>query len=50
LHILDNIEDWGERIRELMSLINEKNLETEVIISEDKKVKLRELLPFTWDA
>lgn len=36
------------RCRELMNQIDAKNLETEVIISDDKKVKLRELLPFAW--
>jgi cytidine deaminase len=38
------------RCRELMSLLDEKNFETDVIISEEKKVKLRELLPFAWEA
>jgi cytidine deaminase len=38
------------RCRELMNLIDKKNFETDVIISEDRKVKLRELLPFTWNA
>ena len=33
------------RCRELINLIDAKNQETEVIISEDKKVKLKELLP-----
>lgn len=38
------------RCRELMSLIDKKNFETDVIILDNKKVKLRELLPFAWDA
>lgn len=37
------------RCRELMNQIDAKNLETDVIISKDKKVKLRELLPFAWE-
>ena len=37
------------RCRELMNILDAKNMDTEVIISEDKKVKLRELLPFAWD-
>ena len=36
------------RCRELLRLIDEKNFETDVIISEDKKVKLKELLPFAY--
>jgi cytidine deaminase len=36
------------RCRELISLIDEKNSETDIIISENKKVKLLELLPFPW--
>lgn len=37
------------RCRELIMQINKDNLENcEVIISEDKKVKLKELLPETW--
>ena len=35
------------RCRELMSLIDKRNLETEVIISDNKKIKLEKLLPFT---
>jgi cytidine deaminase len=38
------------RCREFMSQISERNLEAEVIIAEDRKVKLRELLPYPWDA
>ena len=37
------------RCRELMHLVNDKNLEnTYVIISEKEKVKLKELLPHNW--
>ncbi len=37
------------RCRELMHLVNDKNLEnTFVIISEKEKVKLKELLPHDW--
>jgi len=38
------------RCREFMRQIHEENSETEVIIDKDKSVKLRELLPFSWDA
>ncbi len=34
------------RCREFLNLIDEKNLATEVIIEQDKKVALRELLPY----
>jgi cytidine deaminase len=34
------------RCRELMNLLDAKNMETEVIISDDKKVKLKDLLPY----
>jgi cytidine deaminase len=37
------------RCRELMSLIDKKNLSTMVIISHNKKVPLRQLLPHTWN-
>jgi len=37
------------RCRELLNIIDKKNLETDVIISDNKKVKLRELLPFAWE-
>jgi cytidine deaminase len=33
------------RCRELMSLIDIRNLETDIIISENKKTKLKKLLP-----
>ena len=37
------------RCREVMALIDKKNLEnTEVIISDNEKVKLRELIPHDW--
>jgi cytidine deaminase len=38
------------RCREFMRQIHEENSETEVIIGKNKSVKLRELLPFSWDA
>lgn len=38
------------RCREFMHQIHEDNLETEVIIEKNKSVKLKNLLPFTWDA
>ena len=37
------------RCRELMNILDVKNMDTEIIISDDKKVKLRELLPFAWE-
>lgn len=37
------------RCREFIYQINKENLDTEVIISKDKSVKLRELLPYPWD-
>ena len=36
------------RCRELMNILDARNKETEVIISDEKKIKLRELLPFPW--
>jgi len=36
------------RCRETMYQINKKNLDCWVILSNTKKVKLHELLPFTW--
>jgi cytidine deaminase len=36
------------RCRELINLLDSRNLETDIIISEDKKVKLKDLLPFPW--
>jgi cytidine deaminase len=38
------------RCREFMHQIHEKNLEVEVIIRKNKSVRLKELLPFPWDA
>jgi len=38
------------RCREFMSQIHEENPEAEVIIGKNKSVKLKELLPFSWDA
>lgn len=38
------------RCREFMYQIDNSNLETSVIISNDKVVKLKELLPYPWDA
>ncbi len=37
------------RCREFMHQIHEDNLEAEVIIGKNKPVRLKELLPFTWD-
>lgn len=37
------------RCRELMHIMDSKNMETEIIIADDKKVKLKELLPFAWE-
>ncbi|MBD3304563.1 cytidine deaminase [Candidatus Woesearchaeota archaeon] len=36
------------RCRELMFQLNKENLDTGVIVSKDKKAKLRELLPYPW--
>jgi cytidine deaminase len=38
------------RCRELINILDARNKETEVIISDQKKIKLRELLPFPWEA
>jgi cytidine deaminase len=38
------------RCREFMHQIHEKNLEAEVIIGKNKAVRLKELLPYPWDA
>ena len=35
------------RCRELMNILDVKNLDTEVIVTFDKKIKLKELLPYT---
>ena len=37
------------RCREFMYQIDSDNLETDVIVGENKVVKLRELLPYAWD-
>ena len=37
------------RCREFLYQIDKDNLETEVIIADDKSVKLKELLPYPWD-
>lgn len=37
------------RCREFISQINDDNLNTDVMISSDKIVKLKELLPFKWE-
>jgi len=36
------------RCRELINILDSRNMETEIIISNTKKVKLRALLPFAW--
>jgi len=38
------------RCREFMHEIHEENLEAEVIIEKNKSVRLKDLLPFPWDA
>jgi len=37
------------KCREMIHQISKKNWNTEVIISNSKKVKLKELLPYAWD-
>lgn len=37
------------RCREFMHQIHENNLNAEVIVKNDKVVKLKELLPYPWD-
>ena len=37
------------RCREFMNILDARNKETEVIISDEKKIMLRELLPFPWE-
>ena len=37
------------RCREFMYQIDRDNLDTDVIIERDKTIKLRDLLPYTWD-
>jgi cytidine deaminase len=36
------------RCRELINLIDSKNMDTDIIISETKKIKLKKLLPLPW--
>lgn len=38
------------RCREFMHQIHEKNFDADVIIGENKVVKLRDLLPYPWDS
>jgi cytidine deaminase len=45
----NNIMPPCGRCREVMALLDKKNLvNTDVIISETEKVKLRELIPYDW--
>jgi cytidine deaminase len=37
------------RCRELMNILDTRNKETEVIISDEKKIRLTDLLPFAWE-
>lgn len=37
------------RCREFIRMVNEENMETEVMISENEIVKLKELLPYAWN-
>ena len=37
------------RCRELLNVLDIRNKNTEVVITEDKKVKLSELLPYSWE-
>lgn len=37
------------RCREFINLIHPENLQTEIMLAEDKIVTLREILPFIWD-
>ena len=37
------------RCREFINQVNDNNLKTEVMISENKIVSLKELLPYIWD-
>ena len=43
-----NIMPSCGRCRELMNLLDAKNINTEIIISKDKKIKLKKLLPFSY--
>ncbi len=44
-----SVEPPCGRCRELIHMLDDKNMETDVIISYDKKVKLKELLPYPWE-
>jgi len=37
------------RCRELLNILDARNKDTDVIISDESKVRLRELLPFPWE-
>lgn len=37
------------RCREMMNQLDRRNKDTEIIIAEDKKVKLSDLLPYAWE-
>lgn len=37
------------RCREFMYQIDKDNLETEILIKQDKVVKLKDILPYAWD-
>ncbi len=36
------------RCREMIRMINEENMETEVMVSENEIVKIKDLLPYAW--
>lgn len=38
------------RCREFVNQINDKNMDTEVMVSQDKIVKLKELIPFDYES
>lgn len=38
------------RCRELINILDVRNVDTEVIITGENKIKLKELLPFPWQA
>lgn len=44
----ENILPPCGRCRELMSLLDEKNRETQIIVDQNRKVTLKELLPSSW--
>lgn len=37
------------RCRELLNILDERNLKTEIVISDTEKVFLRDLLPYHWE-